>query len=123
MTCLLNLEVMHSLKGYVPVTYSTRLTFIHTHTQKKTVLATIIPAKKNPTVSLSKSLQCCRWTQPSPPLPAQVKSCHITPSSSSSLVGVLISKHLFVHPIRDLVQENISVPGNMQIGIQRPVCY
>lgn len=43
MTCLLNLEVMHSLKGYVPVTYSTRLTFIHT----KPVLATIIPAKKN----------------------------------------------------------------------------
>lgn len=77
MTCLLNLEVMHSLKGYVPVTYSTRLTFIHA----KTVLVTIIPAKKTSPVNYSQSLQIPAVLQmdtasSSPPSPGMELSHH-----------------------------------------------
>ena len=65
----LNFEVMHPLKGYVPVTYSTRLTLTHT----KAALATILKPKKqfSELQSVSPNPRSrCRRTEPPPSPPS-----------------------------------------------------
>lgn len=105
---------MHPLRGYVPAIYSTRLTLTHatpplaTIPKPKKRLGELQPISPHPHSR-------CGWTEPPPfPQPRSGAAASLPTGGGVSLEGVLISKHLFIPPLRNLVQANSEVLGDMQ---------
>lgn len=110
---------MHHSEGYVPVTYSTRLALTHV----KAALAILFKKNTQPSsVNSSQYLQIATAAADTHSLP-QAQGCHITPIKLQWVESVLISKYLFIHPIRNLVKATTEILQNTQTGTKRPVCY